>query len=116
LLMKGLFALYRPELHYMRGPGPRTDEKRREAASRVPAQTRISWRRLSFFSPTTSDDRRTAESLIAIDAHEIQDIIVELTKSKQLSIVMRNLNRLMQHPTDHELGRRSLRHLGFLDD
>jgi hypothetical protein len=28
-LMKGLFDPYRPELHYMRGPGPRADEKRR---------------------------------------------------------------------------------------
>ena len=63
-----------------------------------------------------SDDRRTAESLLAIEAHEIQELIVELTRSKRLSIVMRNLNRLMQLPTDQELGRHALRHLGFLDD
>lgn len=55
-----------------------------------------------------SDDRRTAESLLAIEAHEIQELIVELTRSKRLSIVMRNLNRLMQHPTDQELGRRAI--------
>jgi hypothetical protein len=63
-----------------------------------------------------SDDHRTAESLLAIEAHEIPAIVIELTKSKRLSIVMRNLNRLMQHPTDQELGRRALRHLGFLDE
>jgi hypothetical protein len=63
-----------------------------------------------------SDDRRTAETLLAIEAHEIPDILVKLTKSKRLSIVMRNLNRLVQHPVDQELGRRALRHLGFLDD
>jgi len=63
-----------------------------------------------------SDDRRTAESLLAIEAHEFQELIVELSRSKRLSIVMRNLNRLMQLPTDQELGRHALRHLGFLDD
>ena len=61
-----------------------------------------------------SDDRRTAESLLAIDAQEIPELIIELAKSKRLSIVMRNLNRLLQDPTNQELGRRALRHLGFL--
>ena len=63
-----------------------------------------------------SDDRRTAEDLLTIDADEISDVIVELAKSKRLSIVIANLNRLMQHPTDRELGRRALRHLGFPED
>jgi len=63
-----------------------------------------------------SDDRRTAESLLSIQAHEIPDVLAELAKSKRLSTVMRNLNRLLQHPTDQGLGRRALRHLGFLDD
>ena len=61
-----------------------------------------------------SDDRRTAESLLAIEAQEIPALVIELARSKRLSIIMRNLNRLMQHPTDQELGRRALRHLGFL--
>jgi len=74
------------------------------------------FRRIPVHRIDVSDDRRTAESLLAIDAHEIQNIIVELAKSKRLSTVIRNLNRLMQHPTDQELGRRALRHLGFLDD
>jgi hypothetical protein len=43
-----------------------------------------------------SDDRRTAESLLAIGTPEISDVLVELAKSKQLLIVMRNLNRLMR--------------------
>ena len=63
-----------------------------------------------------SNDRRTAESVLDIEAHEIPVVIAELTKSKRLSIVMRNLNRLMQDPTDHELARRALRHLGFVAD
>jgi len=63
-----------------------------------------------------SDDRRTAESLLSIQAHEIPDVLAELAKSKRLSTVMRNLNRLLQHPTDQRLGQRALRHLGFLDD
>ena len=63
-----------------------------------------------------SNDRRTAESLLSIQAPEIPDVLAALTKSKRLSIVMRNLNRLLQHPTDQDLGRRALRHLGFLDD
>ena len=63
-----------------------------------------------------SDDRRTAESLLAIEAQEIAELVIELAKSKRLSIVMRNLNRLMQDPTDQELGRRALRHLGVLGE
>jgi hypothetical protein len=63
-----------------------------------------------------SDDRRTAESVLAIEADEFPDVVAELAKSKRLSVVMGNLNRLMQHPIDQELGRRALRHLGFLDD
>jgi hypothetical protein len=60
-----------------------------------------------------SHDRRTAESPLAIEAQEIPEIVIELAKSKRLSIV---INRLTQHPTDQELGRRALRHLGFLDE
>jgi hypothetical protein len=30
--------------------------------------------------------------------------------------VMRNLNSLIEQTADRELGRRALRHLGFLDD
>ena len=63
-----------------------------------------------------SDNRRTAKSVLAIEAHEIPGVVVELTKSKRLSIVMGNLNCLLQHPADRELGRRAIRHLGFLDD
>ena len=63
-----------------------------------------------------SNDRRTAESVLDIDAHEIPDVVVELVKSRRLSIVMGNLNRLMLHPAGRELGRRAIRHLGFLDD
>ena len=63
-----------------------------------------------------SDDRRTAESLLAITAGEIPNVVVELVKAKRLSIVMGNLNRLAQQPTDPDLGRRALRHLGFLAD
>ena len=63
-----------------------------------------------------SIDRRTAEGLLDIKADEIPDAIVALAKSKRLSIVMRNLNRLIQDPVDGELGRRALRHLGFPDD
>ena len=63
-----------------------------------------------------SDDRRTAESLLSIQALEIPDVLVALTKSKRLSTVMRNLNRLLQQPPDQGLGRRALRHLGFLGD
>jgi hypothetical protein len=58
-----------------------------------------------------SDDRRTAESVLAIEAHEIRDVIAELAKVKRLSIVMRNLNRLTDSPADRELDRRALRHL-----
>jgi hypothetical protein len=63
-----------------------------------------------------SDDRRTAESVLAIDSDEIPDVVLQLAKSKRLSIVMGNLNRLMRRPGDQALGRRALRHLGFLDD
>ena len=42
------------------------------------------------------DDRRTAESVLAIEPHEIRDVIAELAKVKRLSIVMRNLNRLIE--------------------
>ena len=31
LLLRSLFDPYRPELHYMRGPGPRWQQKYREA-------------------------------------------------------------------------------------
>jgi len=54
--------------------------------------------------------------VLAIEVNKIPDIVVELAKSKRLSVVIGNLNRLMQHPTDRELGRRALRHLGFVDD
>jgi putative heme iron utilization protein len=63
-----------------------------------------------------SDGRRTAESVLAIEPDGLSDVIAELAKVKRLSIVMRNLNRLMDSPADRELGRRALRHLGFLDD
>jgi len=63
-----------------------------------------------------SHDHRTAESVLGIEANEIPDVVVELARSKRLSVVIGNLHRLMQHPTDHELGRRALRHLGFVDD
>jgi len=63
-----------------------------------------------------SHDHRTAETVLAIEVNKIPDIVVELAKSKRLSVVIGNLNRLMQHPTDRELGRRALRHLGFVDD
>jgi len=42
-----------------------------------------------------SDNRRTAESVLGIEADEIPDLIVELAKSKRLSVVIGNLNRLM---------------------
>lgn len=61
-----------------------------------------------------SDDRRTAESLLAIAASEIPGVVVELVKAKRLSIVMGNLNRLEQQPTEQDLARRALRHLGFV--
>ena len=70
----------------------------------------------AVFRVDVSDDRRTAESLLSIQAHEIPDVLVELAKSKRLSIVMGNLNRLLRDPTDQDLGRRAIRHLGFLDD
>ena len=63
-----------------------------------------------------SDDRRTAEGVLAIESDEIRDVLAELAKAKRLSSVVRNLNRLMHSPADQELGRRALRHLGFIDD
>jgi hypothetical protein len=36
-LMRDLFDPYRPELHYMRGPGPKWREKHARAADRYPA-------------------------------------------------------------------------------
>jgi hypothetical protein len=63
-----------------------------------------------------SDDRRTAESMLAIEPDEIRDVFAELAKGKRLSMVLHNLNRLMDSPADREHGRRALRHLGFLDD
>ena len=72
----------------------------------MPEFWRISVRRIDV-----NDDRRTAESVLGIEAD-----IVKLAKSRRLSVVMGNLNRLMQHPTDQELGRRALRRLGFIDD
>ena len=72
--------------------------------------------RIAVHRIDVSDHRRTAESVLAIEPHEIRDVIAELAKVKRLSIVMRNLNRLMDSSADRELGRRALRHLGFLDD
>ena len=63
-----------------------------------------------------SDNRRTAESVLAIEAKEIPDVITKLAKAKRLSTVMRNLNHLVQDPAERELGRRAVRHLGFPDD
>jgi hypothetical protein len=72
--------------------------------------------RIAVHRIDVSDDRRTAEDVLTIDADEISDVVVELAKSKRLSIVIANLNRLMQHATDRELARRALRHLGFPED
>jgi hypothetical protein len=72
--------------------------------------------RIAVHRIDVNDDRRTAESVLAIEAHEIRDVTAELAKVKRLSIVVRNLNRLMDSPADRELGRRALRHLDFLDD
>jgi hypothetical protein len=63
-----------------------------------------------------SDDRRTAESVLDIEHREIPDVIVKLMKAKRLSGVIRSLNRLLTDPVERELGRRALRHLGFLHD
>jgi len=63
-----------------------------------------------------SDDRRTAESVLAIEPVEVPDVLAELAKVKQLSTVVHNLNRLMDRPADRELGLRALRHLGFIDE
>jgi hypothetical protein len=37
-LVKDLFDPYRPELHYMRGPGPKWREKHQPVVVRVPAR------------------------------------------------------------------------------
>jgi hypothetical protein len=63
-----------------------------------------------------SDDRRAAESVLAIETCEIPDVIVKLAKAKRLSVVMRRVNRLLMNPDERELGRRALHHLGFPDD
>ena len=63
-----------------------------------------------------SNDRRTAESLLAIAASEVPDVVVELVKAKRLSTVMENLNRLVLQPSEADLARRALRHLGFVAD
>jgi hypothetical protein len=63
-----------------------------------------------------SDDRRAAESVLDIEASEVPDVIVKLTKSKRLSVLMRSLNRLMLDAAQRELGRSALRHLGFPDE
>jgi len=75
----------------------------------------ISWRGV-LRNVDVSNDRRTAESVLDIEADEMPDAIVDLVKSKRLSIVMRSLDRLIQNPVDRELGRRAIRHLGFPDD
>jgi len=54
--------------------------------------------------------------MLAIEPDEIRDVFAELAKGKRLSMVLHNLNRLMDSPADREHGRRALRHLGFLDD
>ena len=46
-LTKDLFGPYRPELHYMRGPGPKWREKHAGALAVTRAQH---WSRLGFFS------------------------------------------------------------------
>jgi hypothetical protein len=75
----------------------------------------VFWR-IAVHRIDVSDDRRTAESVLAIEPREVRDVVVELAKRRRLSIVMRNLNRLTQHPNAQELARRAIRHLGFIDD
>jgi len=77
--------------------------------------THFFWR-IAVHRIDVSDDRRTAASVLAIGPDEIRDVLAELATVKRLSMVVRNLNRLMDSPADRELGRRALRHLGFLDD
>ena len=62
-----------------------------------------------------ADPRRTAETVLALDSGDIPDVVAKLAKSRRLSITIRNLNRLMESPGERELGRRALRHLGFID-
>jgi hypothetical protein len=38
-LRKDLFDTYRPELHYMRGPGPKWRAKHQQTRSQAPAMT-----------------------------------------------------------------------------
>jgi hypothetical protein len=63
-----------------------------------------------------TNDRRTAETVLDINAGAVPDAIISLAESKRLSTVMRSLNRLVMNPANRELGRRALRHLGFPDD
>jgi hypothetical protein len=86
------------------------------AAERSVLSRLIAFWRIAVYCIDVSDCRRTAESVLAVEPDEIRDVIAELAKVKRLSIVMRNLNRLMDSPADREFGRRALRHLGFLDD
>jgi len=87
-----------------------------EGTSKPSVRVTFPYWRIAVHRVDISDDRRTAESVLSIQAHEIPDVLAALAKSKRLSIVVGNLNRLAQHATDHDLGRRALRHLGFLDD
>jgi hypothetical protein len=112
-------------------PWRRTHHPRTIAGGRIPSHHQFGGGRGQTISATAldllfwriavlridlSDDRRTAESVLAIAPDEIRDALAELAKAKRLSIVMRNLNRLIDSPADQELGRRALRYLGFLDD
>jgi hypothetical protein len=62
-----------------------------------------------------TDERRTAETILAIPSEEIPSVVSNLTKAKRLSAAVKNLNRLTETATDRELGWRALRHLGFSD-
>jgi hypothetical protein len=62
-----------------------------------------------------SDGRRTAESVLSVKPEDVPGVISGLMKSKRLTIAMRNLNQLAQNPSDADLGKRALCHLGFLD-
>jgi len=84
----------------------------RAAKRAVLCRPPISWRGVAR-SVDVSSDRRTAESVLNIEADDIPDAIVGLAKSKRLSIVMRNLNG---DSVDRDLGWRAIRHLGFPDD
>src|SRR5262245_7007507 len=69
-------------------------------------------------SPTRGDfaPLRDGPESPAIELVEDPDVFAELANVKRLSIVVHNLTRLMNSPEDRELGRRALRHLGFIDD